>query len=184
MPAAHTEELEGALLTKKDGSELFKKIEDLLLEMRKAKLDAIEAGKDCLEEAAIEGFRKRYRALVNAALEKFKPPKRRSRLGLGKIPQGKQRSLLLRLKELENEVFRFLEDFDVWFTNNESERSLRPSKIRKAVSKCFRTEKGLAIFASINSVLDTAQKNKIKRLDMIKAVLNGTADDLLANVLA
>jgi len=177
-------ELEGALLTKKDGSELFKKIEDLLLEMRKAKLDAIEAGKDCLEEAAIEGFRKRYRALVNAALEKFKPPKRRSRLGLGKIPQGKQRSLLLRLKELENEVFRFLEDFDVWFTNNESERSLRPSKIRKAVSKCFRTEKGLDIFASINSVLDTAQKNKIKRLDMIKAVLNGTADDLLANVLA
>lgn len=177
-------ELEGALLTKKDGSDMFKKLEDLLLEMRKAKLDAIEAGEDCLEETAIEGFRKRYRVLVNAALEKFKQPKRRSRLGLGKIPQGKQRSLLLRLKELENEVFRFLEDFDVWFTNNESERSLRGSKIRKAVSKCFRTEKGLDIFAAINTVLDTAQKNNIKRFEMIKAVLNGTADDLLANVLA
>ena len=40
------------------------------------------------------------------------------------------------------------------------------------------------IFASINSVFDTAQKNNIKRLDMIKAVLNGTVVDLLANVLA
>lgn len=177
-------ELEGAQLCKKDGSELFKKIEDLLLEMRKAKLDAIEAGLDHLEESAIESYRKRFRALVDAALEKFKQPERKSRLGLGKIPQGKQRSLLLRLKGLENEVFRFLEDFNVWFTNNESERGLRVAKVRRSVSKCFRTKKGLDIFAAINSVLDTARKNNISRSEMIKAVLNGTAEDLLANALA
>ncbi len=53
----------------------------------------------------------------------------------------------------------------------------------KDISKCFRTENGLDIFSSINKVLDTAQKNKIKRLYMIKAVHNGTADDIFARVL-
>jgi len=57
------------------------------------------------------------------------------------------------------------------------------TKIHKDVSKCFRTENGLDIFSSINKVLDTAQKNKIKRLDMIKAVHNGIANDILARVL-
>ncbi len=65
----------------------------------------------------------------------------------------------------------------------ESERSLRGSKIRKAVSKTFRTSEGMDIFAATTTVLDTAQKNGISRSDMIKAVFDGTADALLASVL-
>ncbi len=57
------------------------------------------------------------------------------------------------------------------------------TRIHKDIFKCFRTEKELDIFSSINKILDTAQKNKIKRLDMIKAVHNGTADDIFARVL-
>ena len=65
----------------------------------------------------------------------------------------------------------------------EGERSLRPSKIRQSVSKCFRKLDGLKRFASIQTVLDTANKNKIDHNTIIRAVLDGTADSLLASVL-
>ena len=89
--------------------------------MWKAKLDAVEAGLDRLEEEKINQFRIRFRAMINEGLLKFpKPTKKKYALGLGRAPEGKTRSLLLRLQERENEAFRFLEDFDVPFSNNES----------------------------------------------------------------
>lgn len=177
-------ELRGAAVREKDHAEYFEMFEKLLLEMWKAKLDAIEAGQEKLEEEKITQFRIRFRAMIEDGLTRFpKSKKKRYALGLGKMPEGKTRSLLLRLQERENEVFRFLEDFDIPYSNNESERSLRGSKVRKAVSKTFRTTEGLDDYASVTTVLDTAQKNGISRSDMIKAVFDGTADNLLARVL-
>lgn len=177
-------ELRGAALREKAHAQYFEMFEKLLLEMWKAKLDAIETGQEKLEEEKIAQFRLRFKAMVEEGLQKFpKPKKKNYALGLGKMPEGKTRSLLLRLQERENEVFRFIEDFDVPYSNNESERSLRGSKIRKAVSKTFRTSGGLDDYAAVATVLDTAQKNGISRSDMITAVFNGTADTLLASVL-
>ena len=105
-------------------------------------------------------------------------------MNLGKKPEGKIRSLLLRLEKYEEAVFLFLDNFEVEFTNNESERSLRGSKVRQSVSKCFRTDNGLNVFAKINTILDTAKKNGIDKCFMINAVLDGTAHTLLSSVLA
>ena len=135
-----------------------------------------------MDNKTIEDFKKRFRLKVANGLSKFKKPKR-SRLKFGKIPEGKTRSLLLRLQENEDTVFKFLEDFDVEYSNNESERSLRPSKIRQSVSKCFRKLGGLKRFASIKTVLDTVNKNKTDQDTIIRAVFDGTADSLLASVL-
>ena len=152
--------------------------------MRKAKLDAIEQGKSSLKQSKIFEFKKEYRALIKEGFETFKKPKRKSRLNLGKKPEGKIRSLLLRLEKYEEAVFLFLDNFEVEFTNNESERSLRGSKVRQSVSKCFRTDNGLNVFAKINTILDTAKKNGIDKCFMINAVLDGTAHTLLSSVLA
>lgn len=177
-------ELRGAAVREREHAEYFEMFEKLLLEMWKAKLDAIEAGQEKLDEEKITEFRALFKVKIEEGLKLFeKPKKKRYALGLGKMPEGKTRSLLLRLQERENEVFRFLEDFDVPYSNNESERSLRGSKVRKAVSKTFRTTGGLDDYASVTTVLDTAQKNGISRSDMIKAVFDGTADNLLASVL-
>ncbi len=176
-------ELKGAAIRERDEAAYFEMLEALLMEMWKSKMDAVEAEKTRLEEEKITQFKTRFRALIEEGLNKFEKPKKRYALGLGKIPEGPTRSLLLRLQNHEDEVFRFLEDFNVPFSNNESERSLRGSKIRKAVSKTFRTQKGLKEYAAITSVLDTAQKNGISRSDMITAVFDGTASDLLASVL-
>lgn len=77
----------------------------------------------------------------------------------------------------------FLEDFEVDFTNNHAEQSVRGSKVRQSVSKCFRTAAGLELFATITSVLDTVVKNGISQDEMIDAVYAGTAEGLLNAIL-
>lgn len=176
-------ELRSAMIREREHADYFQRIENILLEMRKVKLDAIESGKNNIDNRVLENFKERFSTLIDVGLKMFPKPKRKSRLKLGKIPQGKTRSLLLRLKNLQDSVFLFLENFDVSYTNNESERALRGSKVRQSVSKCFRTEEGLSIFAKINSVLDTAMKNGIDKFEIIEAVFNGTANSLLQSVL-
>ncbi len=176
-------ELRAAAEREKDNADLFRGMENLLLEMREAKLDAIEEGKDSIPECLTEIYRLRFRTKIEEGLKLFPRPKRKSRFGLGKIPQGKTRSLLLRLQDHMESVFLFLEDFDVDYTNNESERSLRISKVKQSVSKCFRTEEGMSIFAKITSVLDTAAKNGIDKGKMIDAIYDGSAATLLASKL-
>lgn len=106
-------------------------LEKSLLEMWKAKLDAIEAGQEKLEEEKIAQFRLRFKAMVEEGLQKFpKPKKKNYALGLGKMPEGKTRSLLLRHQERENEVFRFIEDFDVPYSNNQKEVSEAPRSVK------------------------------------------------------
>ena len=158
-------------------------IESFLLEMRRMKLDAVEAGKDHIADEVIECLKMKWRLLIMKGLEMFPQPRRKSRLGLGKLPQGKTRSLLIRLKELEDCVFMFLEDFEVDYTNNRAEQSVRGSKVRQSVSKCFRTVAGLNLFANISSILDTGIKNGISQDEMIEAVYAGTAEGLLKAVL-
>ncbi len=176
-------ELRGAALREKGHEEYFRRIEDFLLNMKKLKNDAIERGEEALDADVLKNLRDEFTKLIDEGLETFKQPKRRSVLGLGKIPQGRTRSLLLRLRDNIDAVFCFVEHFDAWYTNNESERSFRVGKVRQSVSKCFRTPDGLKSFASIMSILDTAKKNGIGRMKMIKAVLNGTAESLLSPVL-
>lgn len=175
-------ELRQAALREREHAEHFKAIENLLLEMKKVKNDALEAGMDHLDKEEIMEYRRRFKGKVEETLALLPKPKR-SRLKLGKIPEGKSRSLLLRLLDHIDSVFLFLEDFDVEFTNNLSEQSLRGSKVRQSVSKCFRTEGGLKLFANVYTVLDTAAKNNISRTDMISAVFNGSAKSLLNSVL-
>ena len=176
-------ELRGAALIEPMHKDYFQRFENLLLMMRKAKLDAIEQGRTSLTETEMSEFKKQYRALIKEGYDTFKKPKRKSRLKLGRIPQGKIRSLISRLDNYEDCVFLFLDNFDVEYTNNESERSLRGSKVRQSVSKCFRTKEGLNVFANINTVLDTAAKNGISKYKMINSVLDNTALPLLSSVL-
>ena len=154
----------------KDNADLFMDIEGLLLEMREAKLDAMEEGDDSIPGCLTEIYRIRFRAKMEEGIRLFPQPKRKSRLGLGKMPQWKTRLLFLRLQNHMESVFLFLEDCDVDYTNNESERSLRIGKVKQSVSKSFRMEEGMSIFARITSVLDAATKNGIDKGKMIDAI--------------
>ena len=58
------------------------------------------------------------------------------------------------------------------YTNNISERHLRPSVIFRKVSNGFRCEWGAETYAAFRSVVSTAKANRASVLDTVRFVLS------------
>ncbi len=76
----------------------------------------------------------------------------------GRHAQGKAFNLLRRLRVYRHDVWRFMTDKEVPFTNNLAEQALRMSKVRQKVSGCFRAQHGASTFFTIRSYLATMHK--------------------------
>ncbi len=62
-------------------------------------------------------------------------------------------------------ILRFATDLAVGFTNNQSERDVRPVKVQQRASGgCWRTLQGLTDFAVVQSYLSTAAKWGVDKL--------------------
>jgi transposase len=68
--------------------------------------------------------------------------------------------LLKRLREHRLEVWRFISEEGVPFTNNLAEQALRMSKVKQKISGCFRTGHGADTFFTIRSYLATMARAK------------------------
>ena len=65
-------------------------------------------------------------------------------------------------------ILRFVVDLAVPWTNNQSERDVRPAKIQQRTSGgCWRTLTGVADFAVVQSYLSTASKWGLDSLDVL-----------------
>ena len=76
----------------------------------------------------------------------------------GRHKQSKAFNLLRRLRVYRQDVWRFMTDENVPFTNNLAEQAPRMSKVRQKVSGCFRTQQGARTFFTIRSYLATMRK--------------------------
>lgn len=65
----------------------------------------------------------------------------------------------------------FLQNPNVSYDNNASERGIRKIKVKQKVSGCFRTQQGTDTFMNIHSVVETAKKNGNSKYMLILAVL-------------
>lgn len=68
-------------------------------------------------------------------------------------------------------LFTFLQNPNVPYDNNASERGIRKIKVKQKVSGCFRTQQGADTFMNIHSVVETAKKNGNSKYNAILAVL-------------
>ena len=82
-------------------------------------------------------------------------------------------NLLIRLKDYQEDVLKFLEKAEVPFTNNQAERDLRMMKCKQKISGGFRTMEGANNFAIIRSVISTARKQGRNILESLKDLLKG-----------
>jgi transposase len=110
-------------------------------------------------EHLIESIKRRYRMALQAGMAEIPPPLPRQSGQRGRIKRGKALCLLDRLRDREEGTLLFLEDPDVPWENNQSERDLRMAKAQQKVSGGFRTEAGAHVFARCRSYLDTMRKH-------------------------
>jgi transposase len=75
------------------------------------------------------------------------------------------------VKKCRNDLFRFVVRRDVPYTNNGSERSLRPSVIFRKVTGCFRSHWGARLYAAAVSVIATGRLHGKSALQAIQDVI-------------
>jgi transposase len=119
---------------------------------------AIGQRRDTLKDTTL----KHYRADLDRRLDRI----------MAAVPIGEPgRKLRKRIAANRAHLFVFVTDRRVPFTNNVSERSLRPSVIFRKVTNGFRCEWGAETYAAFRSVVSTAKANRASVLAVLQFVL-------------
>jgi transposase len=77
-----------------------------------------------------------------------------------------------RYRELQDNLFLFLDDPTIPATNNTSEQALRWSVIFRKVTNGFRSDWGRDLFANVRSVVNTGKRQGLSAFESILAALN------------
>jgi transposase len=116
-------------------------------------------------------FTARYRRIVaeglafHQAQPPLDPPSKKKR---GRPKRRPGHNLVIRLRDHEDAVLRFLHDPAVPFTNNVAEQGGRMMKVKMKISGCFRTIEGAHVFTILRGTADTARKQGWNVLDALK----------------
>lgn len=141
-------------------------LDRLLLEINRTCGRARDAGYAGLADSLLATYRDRYDQLIDAGWAAN--PSHRPGRGGNRRP--KHVNLLDRLDTHRDEVLRYCHDLRVPFTNNGSERDIRPAKIRLKTAGCLRTKPGADAFARLRSYLSTAAKHGHSALTVLRAL--------------
>lgn len=175
---AHTlRELQGVIDShpeQKWAPEFFK----LLLDMKKARDEAIKAKISSIDAETLEGFMKKYDLLVRMGRDENPEPVTFRKRGRKK--KGKTLALIERLDTYKASVCLFMYNFAVPFTHNRAEQSLRPRKNKVKVSGCFRTMCGAEDYLKFKSFKATATKRGENPFLMPVEVFKNNPDAIFA----
>ncbi|MGX6608632.1 IS66 family transposase, partial [Micromonosporaceae bacterium Da 78-11] len=130
-----------------------------LLIAKKWMAEAAVAGRRSLDEAQVRFIRSAYAGALACGREANE-----------RHPRSKAAKLVRRFTRDADDILRFTTDTAIWFTNNQSERDLRPTKLQLKISATWRSLQGLADFATLRSYLSTATKHGEDLLDVLTAL--------------
>ncbi|MGH8940781.1 MAG: IS66 family transposase, partial [Actinomycetes bacterium] len=144
-----------------DGQAWAQAMADLLVYANRAAGAARAAGAQALEGATLARIVGWYRgAVAKGIADNQRRRTQAARDGL---------RLARRFAAHEAMILRFATDLSVGFTNNQSERDIRPVKVQQRASGgCWRTLEGLADFAIVWSYLSTAAKWGLDKLAVLR----------------
>ena len=92
----------------------------------------------------------------------------------GRTQQSKATNLIVRLLDDSDDVWRFMTQAGVPFTNNLAEQAVRMPKVKQKISGCFRTPEGSETYCVIRSYCATMHKQGAKILESLVAAFNGS----------
>ena len=156
--AHHLRELKA--LIELDGEAWATAMRDMLLAANAAVRKARDSGARALAPDQLKTFVERYWQAVREGLafHRALPGLERSPQSRGRLKHRPGFNLLSRFKAFNDDVLRFLVDFDVPFTNNLAEQNLRMTKVKMKISGSFRTFEGARVFVRLRSIISTARK--------------------------
>ncbi len=91
----------------------------------------------------------------------------------GRPKQSKATNLIGRLRDYTDDVWRFMTQPDVPFTNNLAEQTVRMPKVKQKVSGCFRTLPGAQTYCVIRSYCATMHKQGVNVFESLVAAFKG-----------
>lgn len=128
---------------------------------------------DPLNPERLSRYHAHYDRLVAQGKAKNPPPPIIGKKKRGRPKKGKIGSLVARLEDLKDAVWRFATVKGVPFTNNLAEQAVRMPKVKQKVSGCFRTKKGLDAFCTIRTIAATVKKQGGDVLEVLTAAFRG-----------
>lgn len=143
---------------------------ELLVEINSACHRAREQGHTALAPTHQRAFAVRYDDLVAAGIAANPEPasgRKRDRLEAGSY------NLAVAFRDRRADILRFMRNLEVGFTNNQAERDLRPVKIHRKISSCFKSPAGATRFANVRSYLSTTRKHDVGALDALTRLFAG-----------
>lgn len=135
-----------------------KKMSELLTAIHKEVEGLKELGKNALSNTTKLEFIKRYEVILKEGFKFHRHDEVYTRGKRGRVKQSKGKNLLDRFRDFNREILRFMNDFRVPFTNNQSERDIRMNKVKQNISGCFRSITSAKHFCRIRSYFSTARK--------------------------
>jgi transposase len=168
----HLRELERAW--EQDGQVWAKQMKELLEKMNIA---VNEAGGALSADKAKE-YEEKYAEILDLADQECPPAEKKAGVR-GKVKNTKSRNLLVRLRNYGDDTLRFMEDVNVPFTNNLSERDIRMTKVQQKISGCFRSVEGAKFFCRIRSYISTCRKHGIGAVVALNLLFRGESPDFM-----
>lgn len=154
-----------------------KAMQELLREIN----DAVnKTEKNCLDDVAADRYRTQYRQIIQTGeiempLPPLDPGQSKKK---GREKKTKERNLLERLRDFENDTLLFMVVSYVPFTNNRGENDIRMTKVQQKISGCFKSMDGAKIFCRVRSYLLTAQKHDVSPTEALKTLFSGKLPDV------
>lgn len=151
-----------------DKNEDCQKLLELMHEILHRKHTLIDEGKSCMEAKEIMSYEERYERIIKDGLEKYEE----GNTNISKKMEPDYIKTLRRMLEYKEDHLRFMKDFTVPYTNNKAEKMCRVVKAHKNISHQFVTIRGGQAYASITSVIQTANIRKENALEKLEEIFS------------
>ena len=132
-------------------------------------------------QTEVRDLRDLYEAILAQALtdNPIAPPTGKR----GRTKQSKATNLIIRLHDYGDDVWRFMTQAGVPFTNNLAEQAVRMPKVKQKVSGCFRKPEGVKTYCVIRSYCATMHKQGANIFESLVAAFNLDSDNLISWIL-
>ena len=130
-------------------------------------------GRNQLDNCYLDYYDLKYDEIIRIA-RKENPPPVIAEVKRGRKKKGKVLALIERLASLKDSMLLFVRNFEVPFTNNSAEQTIRNLKSKLKVAGNFRSDDGAKWYLKIRSYIDSARKQGVNAFEAVKLAFSGT----------